>query len=673
MNTLNNLWRKLLTCFLSFMLFSFNLTIDYQTKKLNISTSSAYAQTTKTVVDNGSTTKGKSGTVEIEGSEGSFLFDSGAALLVFIAAAMVIYKLITTCAPIGYDIYGAALGAGIFLMGELMSIFTTKNELKAKTLEYKTRGEDGKIDDEQYQALLKEKEMMEHISKEADKRSKFQSAAAVVFGASAVTALFMEAKTLALSESCTGAIALSQFCSPILTPIKAEEEAKRQTIFESIQKSTFLQSSHQSLMGGLSSCVSAAAAAAASSAGTGSAELALAENAQVICASEVTYKSSTESACVLSTNPLFGETQNQSSPNLYTSLLEAFIPKAHAAGMTSLITGIAGAVAGYYIGQSKYINSLITTPNHRAILWGALSAYGFMVSANTKKTSEAAKENAAKIDKILGLMDRSRTKTSLTSNVASAGRIGVGQLNLGTSNEFGTTLPCSNGGTTDAKGQLVCKAAPFSTNSNFSGGGDLPTGLAPIFSAAGNLINDSQGSSSASDAASSAIDTINGYQNAVAKGLEKAQLRLNNVLSKTGKKPIDFKKEQAKLFSSMQNKVKNDLAKNGLTPSIALGKLGLGTASDTQANKEEKAAAQDQIAPVGGKGISPTNKDLGFEFNLTPEETLAAHNAELKANADAAAETGEIKDDIIKDKSENLFKIISIRYKKAYDRLLDEL
>lgn len=685
MNTFNNLWRKFLTCFLSFMLFSLNLTIDFQTKQLNISSSNAYAQTQTTKTDNGNTT-GKSGTISLEKSDGNMMFDSGVALLVFIAAAMVIYKLTTSCAPIGYDIYGAALGAGIFLMGELMSIFSTKNVLEAKTLEYKTRGEDGKIDDEQYQALVKEKEMMENISKEADKRSKFQSAAAVVFGASAVGALFMEAKNATLAGSCMSLAATSPLMSPVVQPTLMQRLGVEQLIEPSMSQVPKLSILDTQLVAGTKSAVVAAqgalaAAQAATPVSTLAVQAAMVElnkcvAAENACTLTIAAKKETESACVLSTNPLFGEVSTPETSGIYASLLEAFIPKAEAAGMTGLISGIAGAVAGYYIGQSMYINSLITTPTHRAMLWGALWAYGLMVSANTKKTSEAAKENAAKIDKILGIMDRSRTKTSVTSNVASATGLKAGMINLGAgygNNEFGTTLPCSNGSSKDASGKVVCKVAPFSTNSSFSGGGNLPTGLAPIFSAAGNLVNDSQGKSNASDAASSAIDTINGYQNAVAKGLDKAQKRVNDVLAKSGKKPINFKSEQGKLFSNMQNKVKNDLAKNGLNPSMALGRLGLGTASDTAGSKEEKAVVQDQITPEGGKGIAPVNKDSGFEFNLSAEETLAAHNAELSANAEAAAETGVITDDIIKDKSEDLFKVISIRYKKAYDRLLDEL
>ncbi len=691
MEKLTKIWKQFIITLSSVMLL--NLSFVYNVEGLKFSFSnSAYAEE---VVNY----KGDTGTVKIDEAGGNFVTDSGTALLVFIASAIVVYKLITSCTgSTPWDLYGAALGAGIFIAGELMSIMGSKEELSAKTLEYKIRGEDGQIDDEQYAALQKEKEMMDSISSAADKRAKMQTAAAVVFAGSAALALYEETQIKAAELSCSVAVASSVTCAPVLSIVKTKEGIK-EIPAASITKWTGLAQAKIAEGAELKTCVvtakaelEAAEAAAAASAGGGTAavilagkELAAAIGAENSCTISMGVEKMNEVACKLSTSPLFGATE-QANPkeeikSFYAGLLDMIVPTAEAAGMGDMLKGIAGAIAGYYVGQSTMINTLITTPNHRAILWGSLAAYGYIVAGNTKDEAETAKSNSDKIAKIMKRMDRSRGSVQMDNKMATAGASNLGrQINIGTQSQaLGTTMPCSNGSSKDSQGKTICNPAPFTTKSSFSGTGAFPASIAPLMKAGGSFISANQGKNSVSGDSLGNIDTINGQKNAINGLLDKAKKNLNKTLLSAGKKPVDFNKEQNKVMKGLANAIRNSLRKSGDSSSGLLGRMGYGS----QLKSDKKPEAVEEVAKEitasvdtsSGKGLE--SKKPGFDFDFAAGQSdaiVAAKNAEFDANAQAANENAEIKDDIIQDKSVSIFKVISIRYKKSgFKRLLDEL
>lgn len=687
MERLRTYWQKFISCFICVMLMHLSFTVNIEQLKFSFS-NSAHAETTTETKTYSNSTTGESGSVKLNANDGFMNTIAGPAvsLLVFIAAALIIYKLATTCKPIDYDIYGAAAGAGIFLMGELMSIFGSKQDLEAKTLEYTTNGEDGKIDDEQYQALLKEKEAMDGIAKAADKRSKYQSAAAVVFAASAAWALTREAKKVALKGSCMTAAEGSTCCaapvtSTILKRSLVEEvpAPSMSLIPEFLTLDSLLGTYNKTCMTTTKAALVAAQAAVPVS--TLAVSVALKEfNATLAtesaCTMYIAENAQSEAACVLSTNPLFGYNKSNEF-----DLMEIFFPTAYAAGFMGALGAIVGAISGYYLSQSLYINSLITTPKHRAYLWGGLSAFGFLVSKNTKETANEARENSKKIAAILEKMDNSRQGVSVTSNVASNSLANAGtQIALGSN--LGTvplsdTMPCMNGSTKKDDGTVVCNPNKFSTNSNFSGLG-FPSGLAPIMASAGTVVGSTQGTDSVPASADASVDDINASQNAVATALKKAKDNLNKTLVQNGKKAVDFDKEQKGLMKGLVKRMQSDLAKNNQTPFGLLRSMGM--SAPTTSEKEEASNVAGAGAPVpdvkvgGGEGLSAEKNGLDFSFATPSSDDLVAQKeAEFAANAAAAADEGEVKNDIIKDKNENLFKVISIRYKKSFGRLLDEL
>ncbi|EQC47420.1 hypothetical protein [Bacteriovorax sp. Seq25_V] len=690
MEKLTKIWKQFIITLSSIMLLNMSFVYNVEGLKFSFS-NSAYAQES-------TNTKGSTGTINMSDGGGNFLTDSSTALLVFIATAIVIYKLTTSCSGgTPWDLYGAALGAGIFIVGELMAIMQSKEELSNKAIEYKTRGEDGQIDDEQYAALLKEKEMMDSISESAEKRSKMQNAAAVVFAGSAALAFFAEVQNQTLTASCTAAASSSLTCAPTIIPLNTKQEVVKNVPQPSVTKYGEIKVISAGIAAGGKSCVAEAEVALATAeaatpvsaavVAAAYAELTKALGAETACSMKVAWGENNDVACVLSTNPLFGS-NDKNMPgegdvkSFYASVIDMIIPKAEAAGMGDLLKGIAGAIAGYYIGQSTMINSLITTPNHRAILWGSLAAYGYMVASNTKDTAKTAKENAEKINKILKKMDRSRASVQMNTKLAGASAANLGrQINIGRkAQELGTTFPCSNGSSKDSNGNVVCNPAPFTTNSSFSGSGGFPSAVAPLMQAAGRFVGSTQGGSSVSDGSMANIDTINGQQSAINGLLDKAKKNLNKTLLSSGKKPVDFNKQQNQVMKGLANAVKSGLNKSGTTGPSLLARMGYGPQSES-ANKKETdvaEAAKEITASVdknSGKGLEA--KKPGFDFDFSAGNTdaiVAAKNEEFDANAAAANADAEIKDDIIQDKSVSIFKVISIRYKKSgFKRLLDEL
>lgn len=653
MNTISMLWRKLLTYFLSFMLLSLNFTIDFQTKKINMSSSSVYAQSTTTKTVNGNS-KGKTVTVETK-EAGNWSSDPGFSLLFMLGTAYIVYKLAVMCKPITLDVWPAIAGVTVYLFSEIAAMMKSEKSLKDSSKEYKTRGEDGKIDDEQYAALQKQRDELNEIASSADKRSKAQNTAFLLFTTSATIALGMELIDLSLEASCVG------LCPVAGAAISAER------VTESLPQPSALKCSELATNTGI--LLESAATCSTLSAGTSPAIVACTASSEYMVGSRM---------CCVPVNMLVERYYTPKNVNIAT-LFNFFIPEAEAGGGMGYLMGALAGIGGALAVQNYVVDANITAPWTRAVIWGVIAGIAKVVSNNTKAVADQAREDAKKIDKLMNIMDNSRTGISVISNtaggIANAGR----QISFGpgSGDVMVSGLSCPNGTMTDSTGKVGCKPVSFSTNSAFSGL-NFPVATMKSAQAGVDFMNKVAGKETPSSESGGVIEAVTGNANAIMAENKGMKDKINRFLLKNKKKPIDFEKENKKLLSNMVKAAKKGFYKDGNNPTKLLAALGVGAPSSvsdktTSAKEDVASGVQDEIKAVGGAGATPDNKDFEFNFAPNAEDSLAAHNAELAANADAAAETGEIKDDIIKDKNESLFKVISIRYKKAYDRLLDEL
>jgi hypothetical protein len=142
------------------------------------------------------------------------------------------------CDPMRTDMYAAAIGAAAFIIGEVLSIFNTKEEIDFKGKAYVIK-KDGTGNMEQAQAFEKLKEGYEAALKNAKTRSILQFAAAFAFGVAAGIALYTKYSTLFAAEACLNSITaqkeiavnLTNACSTTLcgTPCTAQQATGKET------------------------------------------------------------------------------------------------------------------------------------------------------------------------------------------------------------------------------------------------------------------------------------------------------------------------------------------------------------------------------------------------------------------------------------------------------------
>jgi len=650
MRNLLSFWNKFIVGFICFMMVNINLTIDNQVIQLNMG-SAAYAQDSESSSSgNENVQQGKSGAVDIKDDSGgglSFLTGGTTSFIIFMAASIVIGRMLFRCTHKTIDMYLAAGGAAIYIAGELMSMFGAKDEIDNKKLEYKTHGEDGKIDDTQYQALVKEKEVLQSVADAADKKSKFQMSASIAFGAAAASAVGLALYEESQLGLCVGAVNTAMVTVPVCGGANAAavtREGLKQTPQLNIAKIKELKATDLVMEEAILACSMTAGLEAAVTAGE-----------SVAAAAAVT------TAC-----------------NSYIAahaMSEPYCPPVKVTPATGMMVVFAPIVEFLDIP----VDYFITTSYHRAALWGGLGLYGAAVSKATAGQADEARDNIKEIDKIINKMDNSRMESQMANSVVSKVNLsGALQKNLYKPVELTENMPCMSGsGTVNATtGQVDCPPAPkYVTNPNAKG--MSVTGYEGMANMASNLVSGVQGQSSISPQVQQDIEAFNNYNTAIKKKLRDNLKKLNLARAASGKKPYDFNKSMNKTFGKLQKSVKKSLLKNGLTADQFMARAKLAAPVGERNDNKKLDKKEESITSVGGKAITSKGKKGGFNFDFSVDDEVAKKNAEFAKNEQAAAEVGdenEDKGDIIEDKSVSIFKVISHRYMKSgFNRLLDEL
>ncbi len=686
---MKNIINKLMTFFLSFMLF--NLQIHSVNGEMSFSMSKS-VQAAENVVTS-SNAQGQEGYLQLDGSDSGGLMGKIAspavALLVYMASAFVIYKLIMACKPVTTDVIGAAIAAGIYIIGEVQAIMTGEQKLKAKTIEYKTYAEDETIDSEQYEVLVKEKQALKQIKSATEKRMKMQNAAALAFGVSAGLAVFKEAKSKSLAFICaenSKVVAVScqaASCAVVTAETIAKESQESLPNFSSVQV-TALKTLEAKITSESLLCVADAgkkvvdAAACVPAAGA----------ASTSCSTYVLNEQMDEIACV----PLsVVDNEKSKVQKWYASLFDKLLISKANAKAGKLLGTVAGLVGGYLLVESKKIDMLISTPKKRAILWGGLGVFGKLVANNSKKTVSKIEDNIKIIDEILNKMDATMAKGIDVSSEAVAGSTisGVNAVNSYPTGPLGSTVDCLNGSSSGGCNNLPKPKIIPELEKNFP---SLPNGLNGAFSDMLGFAGEVQGKGSISPRAASKIESLNSRASAINGALKRGQDNLNKVRKKLGLKKLNLAKESADAFANRVKSADQYFKKKGQNPNSMLAKFGgagsFGGRSSRDGSDASRAADMLSGDLKGGDGLNDSGSGEGLsgasapgqgEFNFDFDQDaidseVAQRNAEFDKMAQQASEIDSDQDSIIEDSSVSIFKVISTRYlKSGYKKLLEEI
>ena len=648
MKTANSIWNKLIVGFICFMMINVNITIDNQIIKVNMTTTTYAADADTDAGDNDpGVEQGESGTVNVEDYDGfGFVSDPTLNFIIFLSGAIVISRLMYTCAQKSPDMYLALAGALIYVAGELMTMFGAKAEISEKSIEFKSRADNGGIDDTQYQAIEKEKQVLQEVADAADKKAMFQKASGVAFLAASGSALGLTlAEKMALTSciASTTAATVVPACKGVDLAV-ATKEAPKGVLMTSAAKFSILKTADIEVTAANKACLAAAVAQDSATIGTsGGTFTALATAVTTSCDIYVATHAWSEVVCT----PI----------------------KADLAFTWGSIFTAPIAMLDLLIDQ--FIASAIT----RGIIWGTFGVQAQIVAKATGDMADKARENISALDRILNKMDNSRMKSEMAnSNIQKINLSGALSNNLSNPTELNEAMPCAtgNGTVNQDTGQVTCPPVPPLKTSGSDGKKMTATGFEGMSNLANELIAGIQGNKEIAPSTNIQVGQLSAMDNAVKKKLRNNISKLNKLNKAIGKPAYNPNKEYKKMYGKMAKAVKKSLLENGLTASGLMAKAGL----SAPAKENKKVAPKSKTSTAMTKPAFKAKKKSGFKFDFNVDEEVAKRNAEFAKNEKAAnaVEGEETKDGIIEDKEVNIFQAISIRYMKSgFKRLLDEL
>ncbi|MFG1592290.1 hypothetical protein [Halobacteriovorax sp. CON-3] len=763
-----NVLNKLLTATIIFTMINLNIAINIEQARFNITGQQAMAQSTLPKEDRSMSGDGSfklknaqesdsdsmarkrqqnSGTYTKEEGGGGLLgiFSNQLfAPLIMLTIAFLVAKIWLFFKPSKpYDVYAAALGAGILLLNEVMSAFKQNESLKDRKdrIEYEGLDEDGQIDVSQKQMLEEEKAALEEIKGTAEDKSKYQKAAAAAFAVASgiafvqgngeqiqaqacAAAVNARAKTIMALEggaaacfnsTAAGAKAPMVACEATAVTTESIEALKLQP-GESATQYTLLtelittkESSKQTCtLGGdtyaatqIKECEAKIKATAKAAAATGPGAAAAAALLVKLKAAYATIqtangalvgtKATLESACLMHTKETVknsgqskgidkvSEIKPSTKAGFYASILKLLINKAHA-GYGSLIGALGGLIAAYKLPVGTAMDTFMLSSMKRGTLWLAMSGTSLASSKAMDKEADAIQKNIDKIDAILA---KFRSADSVTSAQAKTMQKKTTMLSAYTPQQIGEKFECI-GGLPKIATNNGSKACPNAKKYIVSGTDKLnAAGFKMPDSLVGSLVNAANGiqdTTSVSPTTQEAFDALGSSANALNKKANAVMKKTLERAQKANKKKPVAKSLLASFGRKFGNLNKRAGGSSGLMSALPyLSQPNQGSSFDENEDEEE---LQDGLAvdAKGGEGLDAAGaaKNGGFKFDFGEsgaDQYALQKNSEFAANEDAIAamdEDGE--GEIIEDSNVDIWKAISVRYKKtAYDRLLKRI
>ncbi|WP_412462974.1 hypothetical protein [Halobacteriovorax sp. RT-2-6] len=756
-----NVLNKLLTATIIFTMINLNIAIDIEQARFNITGQQAMAQSTLPKEDRSMSGDGSfklknaqesdndsmarkrqqnSGTyTKEEASGGLGIFNNQLfAPLIMLTIAFLVSKIWLFFKPSKpYDVYAAALGAGILLVNELMSAFKQNTSLKDRKdrIEYEGLDEDGQVDVSQKQMLEEEKAALEEIKGTAEDKSKYQKAAAAAFAVASGIAFVQGNSEQIQAQACAAAvnarakslIALQAGSVACMDPSATDTqvyttaceatavtteaiEALKLTPGETKIQYSMLVELIKTKEASKNTCDLGADAKSKQAKTVCQANLNAAQSASPVSAALVTKysvalgkisaassalvgtKAAIESACVKHTEETvknsgessevktLTELSSSAKAGFYASLLSLLISKAQAGNYGSLIGALGGLIAAYKLPVGTAMDTFMLSSIKRGTLWIAMSGTSLASAKAMESEADAIQKNIDKIDAILA---KFRSADSVTSAQAKTLQKKTTMLSAYTPQQIGEQVECI-GGLPKIATNNGSKACPNAKKYIVSGTDKLNTaGFSMPDSLVGSLVNAANGiqdTSSVSPTTQEAFDALGSSANALNK---KANAVMKKTLERAQK--ANKKKPVAKnLLASFGRKFGGLNKRAGGTGGLmsALPYLSQPNQGSNFGNDDEEEELQDGLAvdAKGGKGLDAAGaaNNGGFKFDFgegAADQYALQKNSEFAANADAVAAMEEDGEgEIIEDSNVDIWQAISVRYKKtAYDRLLKRI
>lgn len=671
---------KIFTAAIIFTMVNLNIAINIEQAKVNFTTAQVYAADQgsgggdlksgdgtftleNTQADDSDSMKDKrqkmSGTYEKEEEDGFFSSSGMRAInvILLLGLSLIFTKIFVTFKPSRpLDLWAGAAGAAIYLWGEISAAMEGNKSLKdAKDkIQYEGLGEDGQVDISQKQMLEKEKEALETAKDAAESKYRFQSTAATMFGATAAYAGIIQAIQTSNFEACS------------VTCVSAAAAALNQARNDSTPGDSTVKFEVQT--GNITVLTTNAGTCEMNPTQDGKACLAYIKS--------IYRNNGLKLPTAIAFNK--GPFDFKGVP-LILALMKILTNKAYASNASGIAL-IVGVVGGMLIPADKLIGTWIYSPGLRAWLWTAMSSLALMTSQDTKDQIEALEENIEKIDKIL---DKFKSAQSVTKTATMNQQKKSTLFSSYRPMEVGEEIPCIGGLPKIAtnNGSKACPSAEKylvkMNNDLNSAGFKMPSGLV------GSLVDATNGTQGTSTITPK---TQNAYANSgkEAKAINDRAKSILKSLVRNAKGPL---KESMQKSMAMFDR---DLARVAKKADKS-GRGGLMASLPSMMDQVKKADDSEEInldqkgleaAVKGGNALdanTPKTDAFKFDFGSDADDAeayVASKNSEFDANAQALAKMGtdENEGQIIEDQNVDIWKVISVRYKKtAYDRLLKRI
>jgi hypothetical protein len=652
-----------------------------------------------------------------EGDAGGMIEFIMIMVIGFVAASLFM------CEKKSTDIYIAAAGGAVYIIGELMQLMSSTKKFKAESINYKTNANGAPdLDNDQIEAFNKQKAGLAEAKKATENKAKMQKAAgaiwltaATVGGAGAALNAISNAKcatnivahkkalqtavhtacSATAGTGCTPAIAtynkFGASCYPAAVKNKisfAESKAPMNSEIEFASCTSQMAINKACAANGVPACAFYGTTLLKTCA---SCAIPTATNTAVSVDQplEEFFANASEKYLDYKNAPMCKQAQaSLGDSNVYldvaTEVFEkvanVIFPVAKANNLMKLFGGLGVGIAIVLILKKKkaiFLNTMLGSAWKRAIAFGLIGTMALTVSKKNKKVAEKMQSRINKIDKILKRFDAfKRTNSAINNAFNRGGNLTSVPLRVGT--PIGTDdkpFPCLNN---SKEGKCVSTKSAIDqglANSNLN----LPEGVTSMASLAGSTADGVAGQSSLTAGAVDGINTL-ASNAAKANALNRAmQKKLNQIEKANGKKPTDFDKAANDLLTKMKGSMLKTMQKGNISGRDALAAVSPGTApsdlgNDVSKDIKKEVAKQSAEATPTGKTASRRNNGFQLDFNEGEGEELKFDEPKEEVGLEGLAE-GELEvDDIVQDENVSIFRVISVRYlKSGYPRVLKKI
>ena len=588
------------------------------------------------------------------------------------------------------DIGLAAAGGLAFIAGEVIA--QQKLKESAKKIESKiNRSKDGKIEDNQLDALINLRQSYNDARDTAETKKTLQTAAAAAFLAAAAIAYFDMGVNATIYSTCMGntttvateITTITTGCSSgtlgfgaaYCGPIAATCSTSSSTYFGMCTKE------YQDWVTPGSSSVF---------------KLGLLETEWTTNKSFLTTETSSTclvpytpipalktAACEIPTMSSRMKDSSGALPGGLMTQVATFVPVLTTMGITNgfggmVAGGLVAAVLAFSTTLSAKIDSFIISPENRAIVWALMGVGAFLAVSSTDEQIKKLEGEIDKIDNLVNSVQKQSNGVSLANSMHARST-----KNL---DNTGLTVSANNSNETKLEsGSLPCLTKPSSTGKDcpsFSqtllglpGINNLPTGLQADVKSISSMTDGLNGSSSISGSTLSSASNV--ASNAIALKKKVADLK-KDAQSKLDKTNIGYnlEKEEKNLREALNKGYIDELKKKNISTGsllASIGNTGLNAVLSKEVSKDGKVTTKPFKMPEIAMPVIPT-------MNVPKMTDIKEEKKEEPKVEQAAAATAtsiddyEMTNDINTDKNTSIFDVISRRYEKSgYPRLFKRL